>query len=651
MMRLADLLLGKPLRSSADETAARVGAFTGVGVLGLDALASAAYGPEALLTVLLPLGAGALRYLGMLTAAIVVLLGLLAISYWQTIGAYPNGGGAYTVTSENLGKLPALLAAAALLLDYLLNVAVAISAGVGALISAAPGLQPFTLPLGLGLLALLTLANLRGVRQTGAVIFIPTYLFVGCLLAVLIVGLGGSVLHGASAHQEFPLHAAHLHEAARHSSLAAAPLVWLLVRAFASGCTAMTGVEAVSNGVPIFRQPSSRTARKTLLLIVGMLMTLLLGVVLLCNRYGIIAKPPGRAGYESILSQLTASVFGRGALYRLTIGSIVLVLSLSANTSFTDFPRVCSLLARDGFLPEPLRHVGRRLTFSHGILALSGLSAILLCVFGGVTDRLIPLFAVGALSAFTMSQVGMVQHWRKRRGVHARVARGLNFVGAIATVLAALCALVAKFVEGAWISLLVVGAMLGLFLAVKRHYDFIRDATRTDAAIELGAFDPPLAVVPIRRWEAVSLKALRVAKSLSPQVFVVQVLTSDRQVDDLRPRWQELALDPAQRRGQPAPELVVKESEYRRVLEPLIEFVQELVRSHPNRLIAVVLPELVEARWYYTLLHGRTMALLAHRLRVEGGPQVLVVSTPWYLRDWLPERRWLRQLRPAVRSR
>jgi hypothetical protein len=271
-------------------------------------------------------------------------------------------------------------------------------------------------------------------------------------------------------------------------------------------------------------------------------------------------------------------------------------------------------------------------------------------VFGGITDRLIPLFALGALAAFSASQLGMVQHWRKRTGRHARMACALNLIGALATALTALCALLAKFSQGAWISLLLVGAMLATFLGVRRHYDFVEQAIHADARLELEPLEPLLAVVPIRSWESVSLKALQVAMGVSSRVFVVQVLTSDRQVDDLRPRWQELVVTPAERRGLSAPTLVVKESDYRRVLEPLIEVIQELVRQQPERPLAVVLPELVAGRWYHALLHGRTASVLRQRLRSEAGPQVLIVSTPWRLRDWLPERRWLRASRRRVPS-
>ncbi|HEU4580602.1 MAG TPA: APC family permease [Polyangiaceae bacterium] len=641
-MRLLQVLLGKPIRSSEDEQE-RVGPLTGVGVLGLDALGSAAYGPEALLSVLLPLGTQGLRHLGLISGAIIVLLAMLASSYWQTIGAYPGGGGAYAVVRENIGTRSALLAAAALLLDYLLNVAVAISAGIGALVSALPELLPLTLPLCLGVLALLTLINLRGVRSAGMAVLLPTYSFVVCLLAVIVWGVLGSSPAAAASHQEPPMHA----------PLGGLALSWLLIRAFANGCTAMTGVEAVSNGVPIFRPPAERGARRTLLLIVGILITLLAGIAWLCNEYGIIARPPGAAGYESVLSQLTVAVFGRGPLYYLTIGSVISVLALSANTSFAGFPRVCSMLARDRFLPEAFLHRGRRLSFSHGIWVLSGISGFLLCAFGGITDRLIPLFALGALGAFTAAQFGMVHHWRKQQGTHARLALGLNLVGGVATGLAAGCALLAKFSEGAWISLVLVAAMLVTFLGVRRHYDFVDQAIQADARLELQPLEPLMAVVPIRSWESVSLKALQVAMGLSAQVVVLQVLTNDRRVDDLRPRWRELVVAPAERAGRHAPQLVVKESEYRRVLEPLIESIHELVRQQPARLLAVVLPELVAGRWYHALLHGRTAALLRERLRSEAGPQVVIVSTPWRLRDWLPERRWLwaARRRPPARER
>jgi amino acid transporter len=638
-MRVVDFLLGRRLATEEDERE-RIGPIAGVGVLGLDALASAAYGPEALLTALLPLGSQGLGYVGGLMAAIILLLVVLAVSYRQTIQAYPNGGGAYTVAKENLGVGSSLAAAAALSLDYLLNVAVAISAGVGALVSAIPSLLPFTLSLCLAMLTLLTLINLRGVRSTGAAVLFPTYLFVVCLFGVILLGLfkGGTPAHAA------PVQAL----AQTGAPMSSAALHWLLLRAFANGCTAMTGVEAVSNGVPIFRKPSVVGARRTLLLIVSILGGLLIGITFLSRQLGLTATVPGRPGYESLLSRLASSVLGRGPLYYVSMGSVIGVLTLSANTSFAGFPSVCRLLARDKFLPEPFVHRGRRLAYSHGILLLAGFSALLLWIFGGVTDHLIPLFAIGALAAFTMSQAGMVAHWRKRTGASAAGHLAISLIGAVATGVTACIVLVAKFTQGAWLTIPLVGGIIASLLAVRRHYDFISRATETAATLEALPLEEPLAVVPMRRWDAVSLKALRFAVGVSSEVFVVQVLTDDREVDDLSGRWQELAVLPAERVGIAPPTLIVKRSEYRQVFTPLLDTVEDLARRNPDRTVLVVVPELVEPRWYHILLHSQTAALLRFHLRARGGRQIVIANTPWYLRDWIPERRGLLRRRRAL---
>jgi amino acid transporter len=637
-MRFIDWMLGRPLATDEDQ-AERIGPIAGVGVLGLDALASASYGPEALLTALLPLGPGALGHVAVLTAVIIAILIVLGISYTQTLAAYPNGGGAYTVAKENLGRRASLVAGAALSLDYVLNVAVAISAGVGALVSAVPALLPHTLTACLVVLALLTFINLRGVRSTGMAVLVPTYLFVACLFGILAWGSFATpnpAVHAASAR------AAQAAAGSGPAHPGSWALVWLLLQAFANGCTAMTGVEAVSNGVPIFKEPSVVGARRTLKLIVVILIGLLGGIAFVAHRHGIVATPPGRQGYESVLSQVTAAVVGRGPLYYVSMGSVITVLVLSANTSFADFPRVCRMLAQDRFLPEPFVHRGRRLAFSHGIWVLAAVSALLLIVFGGVTDHLIPLFAMGALSAFTMSQSGMVAHWRKQKGPRARFSALMNLLGALATGVTLCIVLAAKLSHGAWITIVLVGLMLLTFRAIRRHYDFIARATETTATLDVGPLDSPVTIVPMRRWDAVSLKALLIAVGISRDVYVVQVLTGDRDVDDLAPRWAELVEQPARRLGLPVPTLIVKRSEYRNVSAPLLELVTELAKQHAGRAIAVVVPELVEARWYHYLLHGQTAALLRYQLRARGGPQLVIVNTPWFLRDWLPERHWLR---------
>jgi amino acid transporter len=626
-MTLSQFLFGKPLKTEEDE-GEKVGPLAGIPILGLDALSSAAYGPEALLTVLLPLGAAGLHYVTGLTAVLLGLLVLLYVSYRQTIDAYPNGGGAYAVAKENIGQSASLLAAASLALDYVLNVAVAISAGVGALVSVAPRLLPHTVWLCLGILMLLTFVNLRGVRASGLAFMLPAYVFVLCLSTVIVIGVVRRVVSGGHPVSVQPL-------AVAQASSGSASL-WLLCRAFASGCTAMTGVEAVSNGVPIFREPRSALAKRTLGVIITILFLFLAGIASLCRAYGVTATEPGQPGYRSVLSLLTESVVGRGAFYYITLCASLLVLSLSANTSFAGFPRLCRLLAADKFLPEPLMHRGRRLTFSHGIVALTFLSGILLVVFGGVTDALIPLFAIGALLAFTASQAGMVVHWRRKGSAHRSLL--LNAGGALATGLTACVVLVSKFAEGAWLTVVLIGGMYLGFRKIRAHYEFLAQATAGQSLLEVRPPTPPIVVLPIRRWDAVAVKALNFAFSLGRDTIVAQVITEHGDVDDLSTRWEELVAEPSRVLGVAAPKLVVLHSAYRELLEPLLTFLKQLARAEPERPVVVVIPELVERRWYQYFLHGQTASLLKTLLLLRGMPQLVVVSTPWYLKDWLPER-------------
>jgi amino acid transporter len=634
-----DLLLGKPIATDKEKHE-RVGPVRGIAILGLDALGSAAYGPEALLTVLLPLGAAALHYAWPVTLVIVGLLFVVCLSYSQTIAAYPNGGGSYTVAKENLGRKAALLAAGALGLDYLLNVAVGIAAGVGALVSAVPRLLPYTLPLCLGVLLLLTLVNWRGVRASGGVFAIPTYAFVISLLTVIVVGGLRAAAHGGHPPPVDPPHAP--------PPAVAAASTWLLLRAFANGTTAMTGIEAVSNGIPIFRPPTTVGARRTLAAISSLLIVFLVGVALLCRAYNVTATEPGTPGYESVLSMLAAAVFGRGLAYDVCMASIFAVLALSANTSFADFPRLTRLLAADHFLPESFEHRGRRFAFSYGVLVLTALSAVLLVAFGGVTDRLIPLFAIGALLAFTMSQSGMVVHWN-RLGVHG-LKQWMNAIGAIATGITVLLVLVSKFVEGAWISLLIVSAFIALFWRIRRHHDSIERETTTEASFERCNARPPLAVVPVHRWDAVTLKALEFSSCFAADVIAVQVLTGDHAEDDLRGCWGDRVTAPAERQGVRPPELVVLRSEYRESLSPLVHFLTQLAQQHPERQVAVIVPELVERRWYHVLLQTHLASMLRALLFFRGGPHVVVVSAPWYEGDCARDDQPSKRANPASRQ-
>jgi len=628
-MSLTSLLFGKRLATDEEEQE-QIGPLAGVPVLGLDALASASYGPEAALTVLLPLGALGLRYVVPITVAIIALLTIVYLSYRQTLDAYPGGGGSYTVAKENLGPTAGLVAAAALMLDYVLNVAVAISAGVGALVSAVPVLLPHTLALCLGILAVLVLINLRGVRSAGLALMTPAYAFIGCLFVVIAAGVWKTVAQGGS-----PAPVVQPPQLAA-STGAGVVSAWLLCRAFASGCTAMTGVEAVSNGVPAFRKPRSANARKTLALIISALVVLVGGVAFLCRAYGITATEPGKSGYQSILSQVVGAVAGRGVFYSVTMAAVVAVLALSANTSFADFPRLCRILAADRFLPEPFVHRGRRLAFSRGILVLAGLAAALLIAFGGITEGLIHLFAVGAFLAFTMSQAGMVAHWRRVGGPHARRHLILNACGATATGLTLVVVLVSKFGEGAWITALLIAAAFVMFRGTRRHYEWMEAQTRTSAPLDLRPAQAPLVVVPVRRWDRVTQNGLRFALSLSSEVYALQVITGDARCDDLRGSWKELVEEPAKQEGLTPPRLSVIESRYRRLFRPLVRFVTMLSRSHPGRRVVVVIPEVVERRWYHYLLHNHTAAILRAFLLFRGRKGVVVVETPWYLDDPLP---------------
>jgi amino acid transporter len=618
-MPFTDWLFGRRLATD-EEGEQRVGVLAAIPMLGLDALGSAAYGPEAALTLLIPLGAAGLVYIGPISALIIILLLVVYFSYRQTITAYPHGGGSYTVAKENLGTTAGLLAAAALMLDYVLVVAVGISAGVGALISAVPELQPFTLPLCLAILALITIVNLRGVRESGLAFVAPTYLFIFSLLAVL--GLGTvKVVLGSELSAPRPTVA---------SGETAASL-WLLMRSFASGCTAMTGVEAVSNGVGAFREPAVVYARRTLTVIIFLLAVMLAGIAFLCWAHGIVATEPDQAGYDSTLSQLTAVVVGRGWFYYVTIGSVLAVLALSANTGFADFPRLCRVIAQDGFLPNSFAHRGRRLVYSRGILVLTTLSAVLLIAFRGITDNLIPLFAVGAFLAFTLSQAGMVAHWRKVGGPHARASMAINAAGAVCTAVALLIVAVSKFVEGAWVIILLLPALLVVFWSVRRHYRNVARDVYSTAPLDATALQPPLVLLPIRGWSAITRKALRFAMKISPAIYALHVADDEKQMMELEDTWEHRVREPATAAGLPAPKLIVVYSPYRMLYAPLIQVVSDLQRAHPGRDLAVIVPELVATRWYHYLLHNQTAAIIKAYLLFSGFRRVVVINVPWYL--------------------
>jgi amino acid transporter len=617
--QMLNLLFGRPLATS-EERAEHIGPLAGIPVFGLDALSSAAYGPEAALTLLIPLGMMGVKYIVPVSAAIVTLLTIVYFSYRQTIEAYPHGGGSYTVASENLGEGAGLLAAAALMIDYVLTAAVGISAGVGALISAVPSLQPHTLELCLGILAVLTIVNMRGVHDTGVVFMIPTYIFVGTLL--IVIGTGAwAVLHaGGHPHPVMPLP----HVPAATAAVSA----WLLLKVFSSGCTAMTGIEAVSNGVLAFREPTRRNAKTTLTIIIILLAVMLAGIALLCRAYGIAATDPNGAGYESVLSMLTRAVMGHGWFYYLTIGSVLVVLALSANTAFADFPRLTRAIAIDNYMPHIFLLRGRRLLYSWGIYVLVALTALLLIVFGGVTDRLIPLFAVGAFMAFTMSQAGMVMHWKRQGGAPGRMF--VNGLGAVATGITTLVVLVAKFAEGAWITALLIALMIVIMRAVHLHYVHVAKEIDLDRPIVPAEVQEPIVVLPIDRWSRISEKALSFALSMSSDIRCIHVVTAGES-DSFCEQWDKDIAEPLHAAGRYIPKLVRLQSPYRYILQPMVDYVLEVERETDTRKVCVLVPELVVRHWWENLLHNRRSDLLKVMLLMRGNRRIIVINIPWYM--------------------
>lgn len=622
-MELTDLLFGRPLATS-EERAEHIGPAAGIPIFGLDALSSAAYGPEAALTLLIPLGLRGVHEILPVTTAILGLLVILYFSYSQTIEAYPRGGGSFTVAGENLGDGAGLLAAGALMIDYVLTAAVGISAGVGALISAVPALQPHTLHICLLVLALLTLVNMRGVRDTGVVFLIPTYLFLGTLLVVIGVGLFRTALTGGHPVAVVP--------PPRLPDIPAAVSLWLMLKVFSSGCTAMTGVEAVSNGVMAFREPTTKNARRSLTVIIALLIVLLAGIAFLCSAYQIGATDPNGPGYQSVLSQLTSAVMGRGWFYYLTIASILLVLALSANTAFADFPRLTRAIALKSYLPHIFLLRGRRLLYSWGIYVLVFLTGSLLILFGGVTDRLIPLFAIGAFLAFTLSQAGMVVHWKREGGDGATVKMFVNGLGAVATGVTTAVVLVTKFVAGAWVTALLIPCLILLMVQVKRHYNRIARETANPEPLRVANIHPPIVIIPMDRWSRISEKALRFAMSISPDLQVVHVDSpdTDHGAEELALQWKEKILQPLRQAGLPEPKFTRLQSPFRTVLMPVLDYIISEERKHENRYIAVLVPELVVRHWWENLLHNQRSSLLKLLLLVRGNQRIVVINIPWY---------------------
>ncbi len=596
------VLVGAPM-PLAQARHERLAKSVALAVFSSDALSSVAYATEEILLVLVLAGTAALHLTNPISFAIVALLAVVAISYQQTIHAYPSGGGSYIVARANLGPTPGLVAAAALLIDYVLTVAVSVAAGVAAITSAVAGLRTHRVALGVFFIALIAFANLRGVRESGRVFAVPTYLFIVTFATLVGWGLFRWVRGDlpAVAAPDIP---------------AASALTWFLVlRAFSSGCTALTGVEAISNGVPAFRPPEAKNAAITMGWMAAILGTLFAGISLLASALRVVP-----AEDQTIVSQIARALFGEGLFYYLVQASTTLILVLAANTSFADFPRLSSLLARDRYAPRQFRTLGDRLVFSNGVLILAALAAVLIVLFRGDTHALIPLYAVGVFLSFTLSQSGMVRHWLALKGAGWRWRLAINGIGATVTGVVTVIIAMTKFAHGAWIVVLLIPLMVLAFRAVHEHYE--RVATEL-SLIHLEANEPPVTntvLVLTGDLHMGVVRALRYALSLSPNPKAVYVELDPSFTPRLEERWAK---------GGCGVPLVVLNSPYRSVLAPLLAYIERVKRQVPDSVVTIVIPEFVPRRWWQHLLHNQTALLVKGALLFR--KNVIVVDVPFHL--------------------
>ena len=600
---LKRLLLGKPIPSDMAHHE-RLSRVTGLAVLSSDALSSVAYATDFILATLVVAGVSAFTHAIPISLVIAALLAIVAFSYRQTIHAYPTGGGAYIVAKENIGDHAGLIAAASLLVDYTLTVSVSISAGILAVTSAFPALDAFRVEMCLACLAILMLGNLRGIRESGNIFAVPTYFFVFSITALLAVGLYKYATGGIVAVPVV------LPPGAGSSKLT----IFLLLTAFANGCTAMTGVEAVSNGVPAFRPPEAKNASATLVAMAVLAIGMFIGITVLARAYGVV---PTAA--ESGVSQLGRAIFGSGVIYYVIQAATMLILVLAANTAYADFPRLASIVARDRYLPRQLMNQGDRLAFSNGILILSLFAAVLIIGFHGDTQRLLPLYMIGVFVSFTLSQAGMVIHWRTARTPGWKTSAFINGFGAVVTGIVLVIVAVTKTLEGAWIVLLLIPIIVMMFKATRRHYDHV------GAQLTLRGYEPATrarntVIIPIGGMQRAVVEALRYAETLSEDVRAVYVDTNAHATEMLRKDWETWG-------GRVT--LVVLPSPYRSVMQPLLSYIEELETANPRDYVTVILPEFVPARWWQHLMHNQSALLIKGALLFR--PNTVVTSVPFHL--------------------
>jgi len=595
-------LLGHPLatKQAAHE---RLSNPVALAIFSSDPLSSVAYATEEILLVLVLAGTAALHYSIGISIVIVGLVAILTASYRQVIFAYPSGGGAYVVAKSTLGEPPGLVAAAALLIDYVLTVAVSVAAGIAAITSAVPELHEHRVGLGLLAIVVLTLGNLRGVRESGKIFALPTYLFVGSLGLVIVVGLGRALFGATEPH---PLPSVPAVEGLT---------LFLLLRAFSSGCTALTGIEAISNGVPAFRPPASQNAATTMIWMATILGGLFLGITILAYVYGLVPREE-----ETLISQIARISLGGGALYYFMQVSTMLILILAANTSYNGFPRLASLLAQDSFLPHQMRNVGDRLAFSNGIFILGLSAALLLILFHGETHALIPLYAIGVFLSFTLSQAGMVRHWQDRKGRGWRKKFAINLTGAVATAVATVVLAITKFTHGAWMVIFLIPLLIGMFKKIQWHYKM------ADWQLSLTMYDRPknpppnIVVMPVGSVNRAVVIALDYARQRAHEIRAVHVDVDPEETAKIKADWEKWGT------GIP---LVILPSPYRSFLQPLLDYIEKVREENPGAWVTVVLGEVVPARWWENLLHNQRALLIKAALLFKF--RVIVTDVPYHL--------------------
>jgi amino acid transporter len=612
--RAKKILFGRPLASDRLEHE-RLSKKTGLAVLSSDNISSVAYATEQTLIVLAVLGTAALSYVVPISDVIVGLDVLVALSYRQTIFAYPNGGGSYTVAKDNLGTTYGLIAAASLLTDYILTVSVSISSGIAAITSAYPSLIPHAVSLGIASIVVLMAVNLRGVRESGMAFSIPTYVFIVMMLGLITTGIYRGILGHEAAPVAGPVRVDPV--SAAHAGIGTPvgfALVFLILRGFSEGCVAITGTEAISNGVSAFKNPSAKNAATTLGWMAAILATFFLGTSYLARHYAIMPTPN-----ETILSQLAHHIYGGGALYYALQYATFAILVLAANTAFADFPRLSSILAQDKYMPRQFSARGDRLAFSNGIVALSILAALLVWLFHGDTSALIPHYAIGVFICFTLSQVGMVVHWWRLKDPGWRARAWLNGVGALATAVVFIVQVLTKFTEGAWVVVLIIPAIILLLRKIHRHYESFSSEIKYTGHAPL-MFLHHTVVVPVNGITKPVAGALVYATTISEDVRAVYVEVDPASGQKLKSEWEKWDI---------GVDLTVLPSPYRSVLKPIVEYVKKLTRRGESDLVTIVVPEIVPRKWWEHLLHNKTALYI--RTAFLFRPNVVVTAVPYLL--------------------